>query len=41
MFGLIRKVAVLAIVAKLGKWWRSSSRPTRQTATVNRVKTRR
>jgi len=41
MFALIRKVAVLAVIAKLGKWWRSSSRPTRQTATVSRVKSRR
>lgn len=41
MFALIRKMAVLAIVAKLGKWWKSSNRPTRQAATVSRVKTRR
>jgi hypothetical protein len=38
MFALIRKIAVLAVVAKLGKWWRSSSRPQRQAATVSRVK---
>ena len=40
MFGLIRKVAMLAVIAKLGKWWSDSQRPTRQNGTVSRVKTR-
>ncbi len=39
MFGLIRKIAMLVVVAKLGKWWKAGSRPTRQPATVKRVKT--
>lgn len=26
MFRLIRKVAVLAIMARLGRWWQTSSR---------------
>lgn len=26
MFRLIRKVAVLAIMARLGRWWKTSSR---------------
>jgi hypothetical protein len=26
MFGLIRKVVMLAVMAKLGRWWASSKR---------------
>ena len=37
MFRLIRKVAVLAIMARLGRWWKASSRSAgrrRQAATA-------
>lgn len=37
MFRLIRKVAVLAIMARLGRWWKTSSRSAgrrRQAATA-------
>lgn len=35
MFGLVRKVVMLALVAKLGKWWNQSRR---QPARVQRTR---
>jgi hypothetical protein len=38
MFGLIRKVVMLAVVAKLGRWWTASRRQDAQVQRTRRAR---